>query len=217
MKKERFSSNQILLQQHLSFERSNKGKFDSYFDAGLKFFSDLGYNDLTPHFIFCQRYFRYPEMKEMLKKKKKMLKKMKKYGIPSLVLTALEMYRRCLITKEKQKQAYKGKLKNDNDWGFYEGSINDDLESFFNNLQNFNDLKEEEVISFFLPKLTQDELKLVEKQDKTHLNTYSNQINGRNPDVDEEEMKKSDSKDKYLLAECHRWTIHLTIESTSDK
>ena len=142
---------------------------------------------------------------------------MKKYGISSLVFTELKMYRKCLITKEKQKLAYKGELKNDNDWKLCEGSINDDLESFFINLQNFNDLKEEAVHSFFLPKLTQDELKLVEKQDKTQLNTYFNHLIRRNPDVDEEEMKKSDSKDKYLHAECRRWTIPLSLESTSDK
>ena len=143
---------------------------------------------------------------------------MKEYEIPSLVLTGLEMYRRCLITKEKQKQAYKGELKNEFNWDRYQGSINDDLESFFINIQNFNDLKEEKVVSFFLPKLTQDELKLVEKQDKTQLETYWYQyLFGRNPDVDKVEMEKSDSKDKYLYAECRRRTIHLTLESTSDK
>ena len=138
---------------------------------------------------------------------------MKKYGISSLVLTELVMRRRCLITKEKQKQAYKGKLKNDSDWNHYEGSINDDLESFLINLQNFNDLKDEEVHSFFLPKLTKDELKLVEKRDNTQLESYL----ALNPDVDEVEMKTSDSKDKYLHAACLRWTIPLTLESTSDK
>ena len=39
------------------------------------------------------------------------------------------------LGKQKQKQAYKGKLKNKRRWEDYEGSINDDLESFLNNLK----------------------------------------------------------------------------------
>ena len=38
-------------------------------------------------------------------------------------------------------------------------------------------------------------------------------ISGRNPDVDVEEMKKSDSKSKYVHGQCLRWTIPLTLET----
>ena len=34
-----------------------------------------------------------------------------------------------------------------------------------------------------------------------------------NPDVDPEEMKKSDSKDKYVYCYCFRETIQLTLDS----
>ena len=71
------------------------------------------------------------------------------------------MRRRNLITKEKSKQAAEGKLKNDPEWRRYEGSINDDLDSFINNLQNSNEVEDEAVWTFFLPKLTKEELKLV--------------------------------------------------------
>ena len=36
----------------------------------------------------------------------------------------------------------------------------------------------------------------------------------RNPDVDPEEMKKSDSKSKYVHGKCNRWTYTLTLEKT---
>ena len=47
------------------------------------------------------------------------LKNMKTYGIQSSVLTVIGMERLHLITKEKQKQAYYGKLKNDQTWKYY--------------------------------------------------------------------------------------------------
>ena len=34
-----------------------------------------------------------------------------------------------------------------------------------------------------------------------------------NADVDVEEMKQSDSKDKYVHSYCERKTVHLTLES----
>ena len=97
---------------------------------------------------------------------------MEKYGIQSLILSELYMERRNLITKEKSKEAYQGKLKNEDDWEDYKGSINDDLESFFENLQEISSLEEikkEEVYSFFLPKLTDEELELVEQKDREHM------------------------------------------------
>ena len=76
-----------------------------------------------------------------------------------------------LITKEKSKEAAEGKLKNDPDLRFYEGSINDDLDSFVNNLQNSEGIDDEEVESFFTPKLTKEELKLVEQKNREHMET----------------------------------------------
>ena len=106
-------------------------------------------------------------------------------------------------------------MKNDEDWENYEGSINDDLERFFINLQNQKEVKEEDVFSFFTPKLTNEELKLVQEGNKEHLKSYAYYyIDGLNPDVDVEEMKKSDSKSKYVHGYCERWTIPLTLETS---
>ena len=120
-----------------------------------------------------------------------------------------------LVTKEKVKKAYKGELKNDEDWEMYEGSINDDLERFLINLQNQKEVKEEDVESFFTPKLTNEELKLVQEGNEEHLKSYGYHILGENPNIDVEEMKKSDSKSKYVHGRGWRMTIPLTLETTS--
>ena len=130
----------------------------------------------------------------------------------------LYMNRWKLVTKEKVKKAAEGKLRNDPDWLYYKESINDDLERFLINLQNQKEVKSENVRSFFTPKLTNEELKLVKEGNKEHLKTYSQyDFRGENPDVDVEEMKKSDSKSKYVHGYCLRWTIPLTLETTENE
>ena len=148
--------------------------------------------------------------------KKMFLLIMKKYGIQSSIFTRLRMYRKHLIAKEKSKQAYEGKLKNVYEWIYEERSINNDLESFINNLQEISsqeEIKDENVWSFFLPKLTKEELKLVEEKNAEHMITYHN----LNPDVDPEEMKKSDSKDKYVHSTCFRGSMVLNLDDTSSE
>ena len=71
-------------------------------------------------------------------------------------------------------------------------------------------MEDEYVRSFFLPKLTKEELKLVEEKNKEHMMTYSWELDA---DVNTEEMEKSDSKDKYIYSHCLRKTYHLTLES----
>ena len=181
-------------------------------DAGVATMVDLGANDMMPHFIQCIYhsldpafyYYLFEKLKEII------LKKIQEYGIKSSILTMLHMDRINLLTKEKSKLAAEGKLKNELGWRSYEGSINDDLDLFINNLQNSNEVEDEVVWSFFLPKLTKEELKLVEEKNEEHMRTYDD---GLFADVGVEEMKKSDSKDKYLHSGCLRGTAHLTLES----
>ena len=168
---------------------------------------DFGANDMMPHFIYCYGdYFIGGEMKKL---KEIILRKMGEYGIQSSLLTILYMQRSRLITKEKSKLAAEGKLKNDPEWGMFEGSINDDLDSFINNLQNSNEIRDENVWSFFLSKLTKEELKLVEEKNQDHMRSYLLEFGA---DVDVKEMKKSDSNDKYVHCWCRRDTLHLTLE-----
>ena len=182
------------------------------FDAGFKSICDFGDDDLMPHFIYCgYHYLSTVELAEKLKEI--ILRKMRKYGIQSSILTVLWMTRWNLVTKEKVKKAAEGKLKDDEDWKHYKGSINDDLERFFINLQDENEIKEEGVSSFFAPKLTNEEMKLVQERNQEHLNTYSRHIAGLNPDVDVEEMKQSNSKSKFVHGGCVRCTIPLTLDT----
>ena len=161
------------------------------------------------HFMYCGLHFHNKERGDKLKEI--ILTKMRKYGIQSSILTMLQMVRYNLVTKEKVKKAAEGKLKNDLEWKDYVGSINDDMEQFWINLQNQKEVEYEDVDSFFLPKLTQKELKLVREGNKEHLMTYAEHFVGRNPDVDVEEMKKSDSKSKYVHGWCCRKTIPLAL------
>ena len=165
---------------------------------------------MVPHFIYCSGdiFFHFGDnFKEITEN---ILKKMREYGVPSLIITIVGMRRKYLITKEKSKEAAEGKLKNDPYWKNYDGSINDDLDSFVNYLQKSEEIENEGVSSFFTPKLTKEELKLVEQKDKEHMMTY---WRGLGADVDVEEMKKSDSKDKYVHSDCQRSTLHLSLES----
>ena len=195
---------------------SSKEKTDlETIDDGIKCISDFGKDDLKPHLIYCGWYYSDDfyganRLKEMI------WMKMFKFGIRSLVLTTLNMRRSKLVTNEKVKKAYKGELqKHYSSWE--EGSINDDLEKFIINLQNKNEMKEEFVSSFFTPKLKNEEMKLIRDRNLKHLMTYEFYDDGMNPDVDVEEMKKSDSKSKYVHVNCERTTIHLDINAIGIK
>ena len=160
-----------------------------------------------PHFIYCGDYYFAKKGKLELMT----LTKMRKYEIQSSILTRLWMMRWNLVTKDKVKKAAEGKLKNENGWRDCEGSINDDLERLIINLQNQQVENIERIYSFFTPKLTNEELKLVEMVDEDHLKTYLSHYNGNNPDVNIDEMKRSDSKSKYVHGRCIRLTVSLTL------
>ena len=72
------------------------------------------------------------------------------------------------------------------------------------------------IYTYFLPKLTNKELKLVESKDRSYFQTfhYSNAT-----DVDEEEMMLSESDSKYVQSGCARrtFTIKNSSESSFDK
>ena len=187
-------------------------KDKNVFESGFKIISDYGETHLMPHLIYCGMHY-FWDGKDQLRRT--FLDKMKNYGIRTAILTMLNMWRSNLVTKETVQQAYYGKLE---DQIFWEKgtSINDDLDNFFIKLEN-NEIEEECVNSFFTPKLTEEELKLVEEKDEQHLSTYADHFHGINPDVDLEEMKKSDSASKYVHGPCLRDTFYLTLESIQNR
>ena len=82
---------------------------------------------------------------------------MKKHKIKSVMLTSIYLQRLKLITKEKMESYCKGA-------NSIKDSVNDDLESLFENIRLGKDL-DEEVQTYFLPKLTEEEIELVERRD----------------------------------------------------
>ena len=82
-------------------------------------------------------------------------------------------------------------------------SVNDDLESLFENIRLGRETNER-VITYFLPKLTEEELKLVEGRDTSYLQTFrwSNEA-----DVAETKMMLSESDSKYVQGLSFRRTF----------
>ena len=105
------------------------------------------------------------------------------------------MRRRALITKEKTENYCKGK---DN----RKISVNDDLESLFQDLRVGNE-PYKYVFSYFLPKLTEKELELVESKDTSYLENFYLSF----PDVEKTEMRLSGSDSKYVEGFCDRKTF----------
>ena len=120
---------------------------------------------------------------------------MKKHKIKSAIVTCIGLYRQDLITKERVESYCKGE-EDEKD------SVNDDLESLFENIRLGKE-PNQSVLTYFLPKLTKEELELVEKGNPSYLQTFSQPY----PDVPETEMMLSESDSKYVYAWCRRQTF----------
>ena len=121
---------------------------------------------------------------------------------------------RCnLVTKEVMKDFYKEKMagtqKRADSYFPPEESVQDDLETFFEKLKIGKE-EREDIATYFLPKLTHEEMELVEMKDQEHLHEYVWHFVERPVDVDAEEFEKSESDSKYVRAKCVRYTFLLT-------
>ena len=116
-------------------------------------------------------------------------------------MTIIYMRREFLITKEKMLNFCNGKeaLKK---------SVNDDLNSFFEDLR-LGKQPDYLVPTYFLPQLTEEELELIEQKDENFMKTFSD---GMFSDVEKAEMAASESESKYVHAYGNRKTY--TIENT---
>ena len=90
-------------------------------------------------------------------------------------------------------------------------SVNEDFESLFERIRLGKQPEFEEVRTYFVPKLTEDELELVERKDPNYLGTFSWTIQNYNPDVDRTEMKLSESDSKFVQGFCSRITLKFEI------
>ena len=142
------------------------------------------------------------------------------------MITMLRMSRSHLITKEEMEALTKGLQKVPEHLQNFSRNVYrpqkptltrvcDDLDIFFEKIKagKYSD-KFEETRTYFLPKLTEKEMQLVRMKDENHLATYSS-YQKRNyysqpnnlPDIDEKEMKLSDSDSKYVRGSCNRKTF----------
>ena len=115
------------------------------------------------------------------------------------MVTIIWMWRRELITKEAMEKFLSGE-ENQKD------SVNDDLESLFEDLRLGKE-PDEHVMTYFLPKLTEEEMELVDKKDTIYLQTLWRS----DPDVEEAEMLLSESDSKFVQGKGIRKTF--TIEN----
>ena len=120
--------------------------------------------------------------------------------ITSLMMTSIYIQRREIISKEAMEDHYKGYLTDR-----LRDSVNDDIESLMENLRLGIEPDNQWVYTYFLPKLTEEEMELAEKRDYTYEQTFWLGM----PDVREEIMKlsKSDSKFTRVLGRRRTFTI----------
>ena len=124
---------------------------------------------------------------------------MNKYKIESVMVTTVNLRRQELITKEMMEDYCKGR--NDQ-----KDSVNDDLESFFEELR-IGKVPDEWVFTYFLPKLTEKELELVERKDPAYFETFRYGFRS----MREAYMKPTDSDTKFVQGLCGRKTFTINI------
>ena len=92
-----------------------------------------------------------------------------------------------------------------------EKSVNDDLETLFEDIQLGKE-PDDCVMTYFLPMLTEHELELVERKDEDFMETFSF---GMDADVNKAEMAASESDSKYVYG--YGWRETFTIENQSNE
>ena len=130
-------------------------------------------------------------------------KGMKKYKIKTVMMTEIQMHRRFLITKEEMENTNKRAGK----------STNEDLESLYEDIclgkkpNNWG-------VTYFLPKLTEEEMTMVENKDPNYFATFSASIKA---DVEPDKMNTSESDSKFVCGFCTRRTSTVEREDSSPK
>ena len=138
-------------------------------------------------------------------------KEMTKYQLNRVYVTMINMERHFLITKEKMEEFYLRKK-------YAKSSVTEDIESLCHKTyvsHNLCEICRQHVIeenknfrvhTFFLPKLTKNELKLVKNKD---FNYFQKFVDYLRVDVDKDKMMRSESDSKFVLGLCERRTFIL--------
>ena len=177
-------------------------------DTAFKKIIESKSENIWIHLVYAGYYYSNSEYFMEFNQEKRLnsfiLKAIEKYNLKKVMVTQLNMWRKRLITKEQMENFYKGKDK-------YTGrkiSLNDDLESLFEDIQLGRE-PDDFVNTYFLPKLTEQELKLVERKDYNFMHTFEWMMNS---DVKKTEMAASESDSKFLEGRGKRKTY--TIKHT---
>ena len=139
-------------------------------------------------------------------------KKLREFQIQTANITHIYMQRYRLLTKEEMEMFYTGKHKILSQ--ILQQSVQEDLESFNHNCI-LGTFKDEKYRSFFFQRLTNKEMELVEKKDESFFRSW-NALHPTQPDVSDARMKMSDSKSKYLYAQCLRQSFVLNQSADDD-
>ena len=144
-----------------------KEKFDEkVIDSTLEIISKHDVNALKLHIVYTGDYYFFDREEKL---RSLILKGMKKHKIKSVMVTRIYLAIYGLITKENMEKYYNGKKKE-------KESVNDDLDAFFQNLQLGKD-DDKNVETYYLPKLTEEELELIKRKDPEYLRNFLNKIN----------------------------------------
>ena len=150
---------------------------------------------MITHFVYAGDYYSDFGLKSLI------VEAMKKHEINRVMVTVIDMYRNNLITGEKMEKFWKGKEA-------VKESVNDDFDSFFEDLRLGKE-PNEWANTYFLPKLTEEELELVESKAHDFMNTFKYKMAA---DVDNVEMQTSLSESKYVNGLSQRQTYMIDKE-----
>ena len=156
------------------------------------------------HFVYAGYYYCYygsngDRLRSFI------LKGMKKYKIKKVLVTIISMWRGKLIRKETMENCCNGKDI------LHKESVNDDLEKLNEDIK-LGKKPDYLVRAYFLPKLTKEELDLVERKDHDFMKTLNLEMYA---DVPKAEMMLSESDSKFVYGWSHRKTF--TIKNSKKR
>ena len=154
------------------------------------------------HIVFAGSYYKHDE-KILMRQIETVATEFK---FKTLMITEIAMSRSHLITKEKVEDYTNGIFaKEVNEKKYDNMSVNDDLDLFVKNLEKGDQIHYFNY-TYFLAKLTGDQLKLVEVRDQDFLKEFISN-DWEKIDVQKDEMIRSKSKAKFFRGRCWRKTV----------
>ena len=88
--------------------------------------------------------------------------------------------------------------------------FNEDIESLLENIR-LGKQPNDDVETYFIPQLTEEEMESVKRKDPDYLGAFPAYPD---PDIDEKEMKMSESDSKFCLTKCIRRTFECLVHES---